>query len=151
MDMNHIIPNHIKRGARLFTAVAAACVAVLAGCSGSESDPREKEAAMLYQRLCKVTRLYTDSIGAASDSAQINALFERYEKEFDRISFDVSPDTDIFLTEGENDTISMLQSRLLNKRLQRLKVNQVHLASDTVKGEPESELPAGKSKGETEP
>lgn len=150
MEMKHTILNHISRGSLRYVSAAAVCAAMLAGCSGAESDPREKEAAILYQRLCKVTRLYTDSISAAGDSARINALFERYEKEFDRISFDVSPDTDIFLTEGENDTIVMLQARLLEKRSKRL-ADQMHLASDTIKAEPEAELPSGKGKGEPEP
>lgn len=98
---------------RYFAAALLCTPALLTACSQHREDPREKSAETLYRDLCKLTRLYTDSIKAAPDS-MVNTLFDRYNKEFDRISFDVTPDTDFFMNEGENDSIYMLQRHLLD-------------------------------------
>lgn len=119
---------------------------VLSSCGSKESDPREKGADALFSKLCDVTKAYTDSLRNAADSAAVNALFERYEQRFDRISNDVAPETDLFMTEGQNDTILLLQRNLLKVRAEKLSARQLHLASDTIEAQSEVKIDSAKSK-----
>lgn len=109
----------------------------LSACGSRDSDSREGEADILFEHLKTLTRAYCDSMKLARDSARANALFERYEAAFEKCSFQVSPDTDLFLNEGQNDTIRFLQRRLLEIRQDVLSAHQMHLAPDTIKAEPE--------------
>lgn len=107
-------------------------LSVLSSCKEPQHDIREEGARELFTQLANLTRLYTDSIKNAPDSADINAIYNRYEKAFDDISNKVVPDTDLFMKEGENDTIVLLQRKLIETRRNRLASKEVHLATDTI-------------------
>lgn len=105
-------------------------------CGGEKSVDEHAEASGLYKRTCMLTRQYIDSIKSAKDTVTLNALLERYEEMLDRMNFEVEPDTDYQLSEGENDTISMLMDQLAKAREERLKVLRKapadSVASDTI-------------------
>lgn len=117
---------------------------IMCGCKQPEHDNREECARRLYKDLVAITTLYTDSIVNASDSTDIHALYLRYEKAYDNINNNVVPDTDLFMKEGENDTIILLQQKLRKALSDKLSSQNMHLASDTIKGESESHIATGK-------
>ncbi len=115
----------------------AAFAILFISCKEKEQDSRIEGAQQLYRQLAELTRNYTDSINNASDTTDINAIYARYEKAYDNLNNNVAPDTDLFMKEGENDTIVILQRALLSARDKRLSAHDVHLAADTVKLETE--------------
>lgn len=117
--------------------IFAAVALLLTACKKNEHDDRIEGAHQLYLKLAELTRNYTDSINNASDTTDISAIYERYEKAYDNLNNNVAPDTDLFMKEGENDTIVILQRALLSARDKRLSAHDVHLTTDTVKLETE--------------
>lgn len=100
----------------------SALLAVASGACKSESkDVKADAASGLYERTCRLTRVYIDSIKNAKDTTQVADLLERYELTLDKINFEVTPDTDYNLTEGQNDTIEMLMQKLSAAREARLR------------------------------
>ncbi len=97
-----------------------------AACKREKQDTTHEEASRLYSGICSATRLYTDSILAASDTTQVNLLIEHFEERLEAINYDALPDTDYNLSEGQNDTIFQLLSALTEARVKRLKELGVH-------------------------
>ncbi|MDE5552575.1 MAG: hypothetical protein K2I91_05170 [Muribaculaceae bacterium] len=119
--------------------IGIACIFfTFSSCKEQQHDNREEGARELFTRLADLTRLYTDSIVNAPDSADIDAIYSRYEKAFDDISTKVVPDTDLFMKEGENDTIVLLQRKLIETRRNRLASKKVHFATDTIEEQSEA-------------
>ena len=113
-------------------AIAAAMGCGIVSCGNEKKEDAHAEASGLYQRTCKLTRQYIDSIRSAKDTTELNQLLERYEAMLDRLNFEVPADTDYNLTEGENDTISQLMLQLSRARIERLKALGASLPADTI-------------------
>lgn len=77
----------------------------LAACSGREETALPDDSDVLCRGLLGVTRAYADSIAAAPDSAAAERLYVRACHLLDSVNFSVAPDTDLLLTEAENDTL----------------------------------------------
>lgn len=101
-------------------AMGVGIVLTLCACSREEKKVDQHETSGLYIKMCNLTRSYTDSIMAAKDSTQLTQLLDRYELRVDALNFEVSPDTDYQLSEGQNDTIVMLMQKLQEARDSRL-------------------------------
>ena len=82
---------------------------MLSSCGGSTEgeESRPPEARKLYVDIWRLTKAYVDSIRMAPDSAAAEGAFERFNARLDTVNFSVPPDTDLLLTEGENDTVFM--------------------------------------------
>lgn len=83
-----------------------AFLTMLAGCgkSGDGDQMPPDDAYVLYHQTNKLLRQYYDSISQAPDSATAIGAFEHLNSELDSLNFSVEADTDLKLTEGENDT-----------------------------------------------
>lgn len=135
------IMNTFRLSSAIGTVVmVAGCL--IGGCSHPVDDSREQDATALYNELCSLSRRYADSLQHAGDSAAVSALMERYESAYDRTSLNVLPETDLYLNEGQNDTLKMLQRRLSDLRSSILKRCDAHLASDTVAVDSQSDASA---------
>lgn len=102
---------------------------LLSACNGSVADQQEAndQSDRLYHASLSLIAAYTDSLRLASDSAAVNETFQRFQQELDSLNQSVPPDTDLLLTEGENDTIYMRLTTLreiYNSRLKSLEQRQ---------------------------
>ena len=105
----------------LVTAVlAAACVWVL-GCGRENSEKDRSQADEMFLRICRLTKEYTARLEEAPDSADWAETCSEFEEKLDKISFSYPPDTDILLTEGQNDTIYMLMQEYVKARGRRIR------------------------------
>lgn len=93
---------------------------MMSSCIKEKVNFAHQESLKLYEKMCNLTQSYIDSIEAAKDSTQINSLIDRYEASVDKLNYEVTPDTDYLLTEGQNDTILLLMLRLSDIRDERL-------------------------------
>ena len=99
------------------------CVAFLPSCGSSDKSDNNADADRLFSETCRLTKLYTDSMKNAPDSAILNSLMERFDARLTDINFSVKAETDYNLTEGRNDTIASLIDSLrhaYDSRLYRL-------------------------------
>ena len=93
----------------------------LTGCGNKEEqqETASPDADLLYASTLKWVRLYTDSISQAPDSLLIE-IYNRFNAGLDSINFAVAPDTDLFLSEAQNDTLFMAVTKLGNLYKSRL-------------------------------
>lgn len=83
------------------------CVCVC-GCKEEKKSKDRSDADDLFTRICKLTKEYTEKLNDVPDSSSWVATCTEFEDRLDKISFSYPPDTDLLLTEGQNDTIHAL-------------------------------------------
>lgn len=85
-------------------------VITVVGCKQENREKDRSAADEMFSRIIRLTSNYTSKLAEISDSAEWAKLCNEFEDSLDRINFSYPPDTDLLLTEGQNDTIhSMLQ------------------------------------------
>ncbi|MBD5289094.1 MAG: hypothetical protein HDS26_00220 [Bacteroides sp.] len=107
----------------------------MSGCRNESEKNRTGEARALFEASAAMIRSYTDSLRVAKDSASVQELTDHFENAIAKLNFSYPPDTDVALSEYENDTLAMLIDRYLEARQSRLK--ELHLATVAVKTESE--------------
>lgn len=91
-----------------------------AGCSNDGAKKDRGEATDMFERICRLTEEYTDKLESAPDSADWAALCSEFEEKLDKVNFSYPPDTDLLMTEGQNDTIFTLMQEYAKIRDQRI-------------------------------
>ena len=121
----------------LISATSAICM--LSAC-GSDKPARDRsDAISLFKEVTSLTESYTGKIKVAPDSASWAAVSTEFEDSLDKVNFRFPPDTDLLLTEGQNDTIAQLIVRYIKARDRRIH-DIIHplppdtVAADTVAG-----------------
>lgn len=94
---------------------------VFAGCGKQRNTDPRLEARNLYGKNMSMLRMYIDSVENARDSASVNRLIVNYGEKQVKLYYDFPPDTDLKLTEDENDTLSVMTERLLSAREEKLR------------------------------
>lgn len=88
---------------------------------GSDKKPHDRDDADdMFSRICNLTDSYTDKVAAAEDSAAWARVCIEYEDSLNKISFSYPPDTDLLLTEGQNDTIDVMMREYVLTRDRRI-------------------------------
>lgn len=104
----------------LTCVVAAVALSFMISCADGGKREHNASAASLYGKTVETLKAYTDSVRRAPDSAAVLALRDRCRDRLDHLNFEFPADTDLDMTEGENDTIAILSSRFLATASQRL-------------------------------
>lgn len=101
--------------------VLAAVMSLAAvGCGNGKRVKDRTDAHELFDAVTTLTKSYIAKIAAASDSAVWATLCEEYEDSLDKVNFRFPPDTDLMLTEGQNDTITTLIATYVRVRDERI-------------------------------
>ncbi|MDE5996811.1 MAG: hypothetical protein K2G77_01215 [Muribaculaceae bacterium] len=90
------------------------------GCKPEKNIKDRSEATEMYGKICKLTKEYAESLTNAPDSSAWALLCNEFEEKLDKISFSYPPDTDLLLTEGQNDTIHLLMLDYIKARDERI-------------------------------
>lgn len=114
--------------------IAVAVVACLASC-GSQSDNQERQGRKLYIEEKRLLQSYIDSMKHVPDSADVTEMMRRYQDKLWSINSSYPADTDLELTQGENDTIYALTQELLKHAEKR------GVKTDTVIAAPVDSIP----------
>lgn len=99
--------------------VLAALIAVglsATSCSKETKSKDRSNAKDMYERICQLTEEYTEKVADSPDSASWAATCAEFEDKLDKVNFNYPPDTDLLLTEGQNDTIYSLMLAYLEAR-----------------------------------
>lgn len=86
------------------------------GCKPEKNIKDRSEATEMFRKICQLTKEYTESLTDAPDSSVWALLCNEFEEKLDKISFGYPPDTDLLLTEGQNDTIHSLMLDYIKAR-----------------------------------
>lgn len=103
----------------LFT-VLAILGTVLAGCKSESKEKDRSDADKMFARICKLTKEYTEKLSEAPDSATWAEVYNEFEDKLEKISFSYPPDTDLLLTEGQNDTIQNLLEEIVKVKKEKI-------------------------------
>lgn len=113
-------------------ATLAAFFLCAIACTQEKSSKDRKDATAMYERICTLTKEYTEKLEEAPDSADWAAIGAEFEEKLDKINLNVPPDTDLLLTEGQNDTIHALMQEYVRAREERIHgILHPHVESDT--------------------
>lgn len=86
------------------------------GCTPEKKSKDRRQANDMFNRICKLTREYTEKLSESPDSSAWADECAEFEEKLDKISFGYPPDTDLLLTEGQNDTIQSLLLEYIKAR-----------------------------------
>ncbi len=98
-------------------AVVASCVA---SCESGGKDKDREEANELYEAMKSLTITYIAEVSAAPDSATWARLCSEYEDSLVKVNFSFSPDTDLLMSEDQNDTITLLMDNYVKTRQEKM-------------------------------
>lgn len=101
-------------------------------CQKKEDVRRTDEASVLFEKSAELIISYTQKINTAPDSAAVDSLYKTYEKHITDINFSVPPQTDLYLSEQENDSLYTLLQNLNASKSTRLSQLKVLLRPDSV-------------------
>lgn len=93
---------------------------IVSGCTQEKKYKDRSEADEMFNRICKLTIDYTEKLTDSPDSAEWAKSCKEFEEKLDKISFSYPPDTDLLLTEGQNDTIHSLMLEYVKARDERI-------------------------------
>lgn len=92
---------------------ATAALPISTGCSGNNTADHHNPALELYEATKMLLSKYTDSVRQASDSSEVYRLTKTYEETVTKLNSSTLPDTDLDLTQDQNDTIYRMQAEYL--------------------------------------
>lgn len=109
-------------------------VLLAGGCRHKDENNLDMEAKDLFENSIRLIKSYSDSISTAADTARIEYLANAFDNRMTALNFKYPADTDLSLSEEENDSLIKMISRIVELRQQRLKEldKNLHLAVDTV-------------------
>lgn len=97
---------------------------LLLACSKPEEDTESREAASLFQETVSLISDYTIKVKNSNDSNEIDNLMVEFDKKLTDINFSYPSNTDLNLTEQDNDSIFKLMKNL--KETRRLTLSRIH-------------------------
>lgn len=95
----------------------------ISGCSRQDKDEDREVAAEMFADSHNLITYYTDSLKNAKDSMTLERIESGLTEELVKVNFKYPADTDVILTEEENDSIFKMLSRfkkLYNEKLVEL-------------------------------
>ncbi|MDE6076720.1 MAG: hypothetical protein K2G29_03225 [Muribaculaceae bacterium] len=91
-------------------------------CCKEKNDENSNIAAdKLFEKSLLLLTAYTDSLKTAKDSAHVESLARAFESKINAVNFEFPPDTDLKLSQEENDSLIKMTDRLVDARISRLK------------------------------
>lgn len=100
------------------------------GCSKSNEQSSSDDASRMYNELKKLVISSTDSLKSASDSTSVATAVENYEKLLTKIIMHYPAQTDMRLSQGQQDTLAQLTEKFVS--LHREKNHRLTLSTDTL-------------------
>ena len=93
-----------------------AIVFSLTSCRKDNSQDIRVESRELYTRSLTLLKHYTDSLKQARDSATVLRLDKALDNDITKVTAEYSPEAALKISEGENDTLTMMTMKFINLR-----------------------------------
>ena len=108
-------------------------------CGNKKESRRSGDADVLFTQSVNLLNQITQQLTFAKDSLSVDSLSDLFEKKIVEINFSVSPETDLNLTEQENDSLSKLYRKYLSiKSTKLIEFSITYNDSVTIKEEKEN-------------
>lgn len=128
----------MKRITLSFIIFLIVCPFVIS-CGNKKESRRSGDADVLFTQSVNLLNQITQQLTFAKDSLSVDSLSDLFEKKIVEINFSVSPETDLNLTEQENDSLSNLYRKYLSiKSAKLIEFSITYNDSVTIKKEKEN-------------
>lgn len=114
----------------LTTAILA--MTLLPSCHHNNNQGNHEVARQLFMKSMYLTEEYIDSLEQARDSASINRIVENFNLKITTVNYQFPPDTDLELSEEENDSLIRMFKRMDSTVEKKLKAFAGKSASDSI-------------------
>lgn len=128
---------------RIYAALAASTLSLLlCACNGNRNHENNEAARQLFLKSKHLTEEYIDSIQHAVDSVAVSRMVENFNIKLTTVNYQFPADTDLDLTEEENDSLIRMFTRFgdtVEKRLKGFapkKESQDSIAKDSIAARP---------------
>lgn len=113
-----------------FLACLTSMLLIVGGCSNPKTIDNKSESDKMFIELKELLMLYSDSLKNASDSASITNIVDRYESEQTKTIYKYPAESDLQLTQGQQDTIASLTENFV--AIKRLKYSNLLHGNDSI-------------------
>lgn len=115
------------------TLILILLIYFIASCVRTENVSNDKENAnKMYDDLYSLVVAYNDSLNQSSDSVHIENMILDYERKLTEIVFSYPPNTDLNMTNGQQDTLSQLTDKFIE--LKKIKILATsNIESDSIR------------------
>ncbi|MDE5976118.1 MAG: hypothetical protein K2M10_06605 [Muribaculaceae bacterium] len=103
-------------------------------CNTNDKKEVTDSSGLLFQKSVDLINLYVDSIRNAKDSLQFQTIVRNFNWKITTLNYDFPPDTDLLLSEEENDSLIKLY-----KKLERVKMHQDSVVMNRIRPDSISE------------
>lgn len=101
-------------------ALAFGFMLIVSGCTPEKKSKDRSAGDDLFRRTVALAERFTLRMENTPDSVSVSELYVEFEDSLEKLNFSYPPDTDLLLTEGQNDTIHQSLTRLIEARDERL-------------------------------
>ena len=115
---------------RSLLASLTSLLLIVGGCNNSKTIDNKSESDKMFIELKELLILYSDSLKNASDSASITNIVDRYESELTKTISKYPAESDLLLTQGQQDTIASLTENFV--AIKRLKYSNLLQGNDSI-------------------
>lgn len=101
-------------------------------CHGNKNQGNHEVARQLFMKSMYLTEEYIDSLENAKDSASVSMMVEHFNLKITTVNYQFPPDTDLDLSEEENDSLIRMFKRMDSIVNKKLKYFAGQLANDSI-------------------
>lgn len=115
--------------------VAINCLILIfvCGCRTESKKIDRSDASEMFARISHLTETYSKKLTSVSDSTSWANVCKEYEDSLDKINFSFPPDTDLLMTEGQNDSIHKLMEEYVRIREEKIfDILHPYVPADTI-------------------
>ena len=105
----------------LAKTAAVSFVLFLSGACGRNDKNKNFDVAhQLFEKCTRITEAYIDSISNAPDSAVVHRMSDHFDEHMATVNYQFPANTDLLLSEEENDSLIRMHKRLTRVRMNKL-------------------------------
>lgn len=113
-------------------AIALMAMTILFSCHGHNNQGNHEVARQLFMKSMYLTEEYIDSLEHAKDSAAVNRMVENFNLKITTVNYQFPPDTDLDLSEEENDSLIRMFKRIDSTVSNKLKAFAGQMTNDSI-------------------
>lgn len=112
----------------------------LSSCVGKKNNSLPDESGELFKKSEQLIRLYIDSITTAKDSTGLINIISNFDSKITNLNYSFPPDTDLKMSEQENDSLIHLFRKLENAKQRQDSIIMKKVPKDSLINNPENVL-----------
>ena len=112
----------------------------LSSCVGKKSNSIPDESGELFKKSEQLIRLYIDSITTAKDSTSLINIINNFDSKITNLNYSFPPDTDLKMSEQENDSLIHLFKKLENAKQRQDSIIMKKFPKDSLSNNSENML-----------